>query len=101
MASPARLFAIADTFDALTSDRPYRKGRPYEVARQIIAEEAGKQFDPLAVEAFLAVPKEEWEQIRAMVMEEISKRRAVHAAKVERGKTGMLNPEALKHLPPT
>lgn len=97
----ARLFAIADTFDALTSDRPYRKGRPYEVARQIIAEEAGKQFDPLAVEAFLAVSPEEWQDIRALVMEEISKRRAVHAAKVERGKTGMLNPEALKHLPQT
>jgi HD-GYP domain-containing protein (c-di-GMP phosphodiesterase class II) len=71
----ARLFMIADTFDALTSDRPYRMGRPYEAARQIIEEESGKQFDPQAVAAFLAVPPEEWMQIRAKVMEEIAKRR--------------------------
>ncbi|MGH2523125.1 MAG: HD domain-containing phosphohydrolase, partial [Anaerolineales bacterium] len=91
----ARLFAIADTFDALTSDRPYRKGRPYQVARQIIVEESGKQFDPIAVEAFVAVPPEEWEQIRAMVMEEVSKRRAHHAERVRKG-TGMLNPAVVK-----
>ena len=71
----ARLFMIADTFDALTSDRPYRMGRPYEAARQIIEEESGKQFDPQAVAAFLAVPGEEWAQIRARVMAEIEKRR--------------------------
>jgi putative nucleotidyltransferase with HDIG domain len=71
----ARLFMIADTFDALTSDRPYRMGRPYEAARQIIEEESGKQFDPQAVAAFLAIPAEEWQQIRAQVMEEIAKRR--------------------------
>ena len=71
----ARLFAIADTFDALTSDRPYRKGRPYEIARKLIEEESGKQFDPQAVAAFIAVPSEEWAQIRARVMEEIDKRR--------------------------
>ncbi len=91
----ARLFAIADTFDALTSDRPYRKGRPYEVARQIIAEESGRQFDPRAVEAFLAVPPEEWVQIRAFVVQEVSKRRAVHAERVRRT-TGMLNPALVK-----
>jgi len=71
----ARLFMIADTFDALTSDRPYRQGRPYEAARQIIEDESGKQFDPQAVAAFLAVPGEEWAQIRAQVMAEIEKRR--------------------------
>ncbi|MEP7137584.1 MAG: HD domain-containing phosphohydrolase [Chloroflexota bacterium] len=71
----ARLFMIADTFDALTSNRPYRQGRPYEAARQIIEEESGKQFDPRAVTAFLAVPGEEWAQIRAKVMAEIEKRR--------------------------
>jgi putative nucleotidyltransferase with HDIG domain len=71
----ARLFAIADTFDALTSDRPYRHGTSYETTRKIIEEEAGRQFDPQAVAAFLAVPKEEWMQIRAQVMEEITQRR--------------------------
>jgi len=95
----ARLFAIADTFDALTSDRPYRKGRPYEVARQIIAEETGKQFDPLAVEAFLAIPQDEWMQIRAMVMEEVAKRRAQYEARVHKARTGLLNPDMLKNLP--
>ena len=70
----ARLFAIADTFDAITSDRPYRKGQPYEVARKLIEEESGKQFDPQAVAAFVAVPAQEWTLIRANVMEEISSR---------------------------
>lgn len=83
----ARLFAIADTFDALTSDRPYRQGRPYEVARRIIQEEAGKQFDPHVVAAFLAVPPEEWVSIRARVMDEVRQRRALEAerARQERG----------------
>jgi HD-GYP domain-containing protein (c-di-GMP phosphodiesterase class II) len=71
----ARLFAIADTFDALTSDRPYRKGQSYEAARKLIEEESGKQFDPHAVTAFLAVPEAEWQQIRTRVMEEIEQRR--------------------------
>lgn len=71
----ARLFAIADTFDALTSDRPYRKGQSYEVSRKLIEEESGKQFDPQAVATFLAVPVEEWQIIRARVMDEIEQRR--------------------------
>jgi HD-GYP domain-containing protein (c-di-GMP phosphodiesterase class II) len=71
----ARLFSIADTFDALTSDRPYRQGSSYETTRKIIEEESGRQFDPQAVAAFLSVPKEEWMQIRAQVMEEITQRR--------------------------
>jgi HD-GYP domain-containing protein (c-di-GMP phosphodiesterase class II) len=71
----ARLFAIADTFDALTSDRPYRKGQSYETARNLIEAESGKQFDPQAVAAFLAIPPEEWMQIRARVMDEIARRR--------------------------
>jgi HD-GYP domain-containing protein (c-di-GMP phosphodiesterase class II) len=95
----ARLFMIADTFDALTSDRPYRKGKPYEVAREIIAAESGRQFDPQAVEAFLAVPPEEWAQIRAMVMVEVARRRAQHAEKVMKGHTGMLSPDRVKDPP--
>ncbi|HNC08374.1 MAG TPA: GAF domain-containing protein [Anaerolineales bacterium] len=71
----ARLFAVADTFDALTSDRPYRRGCSYEEARKIIEEESGRQFDPRAVQAFLAVPQDEWMRIRAKVMEEIARRR--------------------------
>ena len=71
----ARLFMVADTFDALTSDRPYRQACSYEVARKIIEEESGKQFDPKAVEAFLAIPAEAWAEIRTHVVEEIVQRR--------------------------
>ncbi len=90
----ARLFAIADTFDALLSDRPYRKGRPYEVARDIIAAEAGRQFDPQAVAAFLAVPPEEWERIRREVMAYVAERRQLHQDAVRGALTGGLAPLA-------
>lgn len=50
----SRLFAVIDTLDAMTSDRPYRKGRSFEVAKAEITALGGKQFDPLAVAAFLA-----------------------------------------------
>jgi HD-GYP domain-containing protein (c-di-GMP phosphodiesterase class II) len=84
----ARLFAIADTFDALLSDRPYRKGRPYAVARQVIAEESGKQFDPLAVAAFLEIRPEEWEQIRVAVMADVGQRRQFHDILVSQSLSG-------------
>ncbi len=48
----ARIFAVADTYDAITSDRPYRKARSPEEALAIIREEAGRQFDPAVVAAF-------------------------------------------------
>jgi response regulator RpfG family c-di-GMP phosphodiesterase len=60
----ARVFAIVDTLDAITSDRPYRKARPYDAARAEIVRCGGTQFDPACVEAFLAVPQEEWDRIR-------------------------------------
>jgi HD-GYP domain-containing protein (c-di-GMP phosphodiesterase class II) len=60
----ARIFAIADTFDAILSDRPYRRGRPYSVARAEIERESGRQFDPNVVAVFLKIPEENWAQIR-------------------------------------
>ena len=51
----ARLFSVADAFDAMTSDRPYRKGMPAEQAVEQIRAEAGSQFDPKAVDSFVAV----------------------------------------------
>lgn len=48
----ARLFAVIDTLDAITSDRPYREGLTFDVARAEIERMSGTQFDPLAVEAF-------------------------------------------------
>ena len=59
----ARVFSVADTFDALTTDRPYRTAMPIEVAREIISEAAGTQFDPAIVEAFGKVPDEELQRI--------------------------------------
>jgi HD-GYP domain-containing protein (c-di-GMP phosphodiesterase class II) len=49
----ARLFAIIDTLDAMTFDRPYRKALPFDTAKTEIIRMAGKQFDPIAVETFL------------------------------------------------
>ncbi len=51
----SRVIAIADTFDAITSDRSYRKGRSFEKAFLIISEERGKQFDPILANAFLSI----------------------------------------------
>ena len=50
----ARLFAVIDTLDAITSDRPYRKANTFEQARDEIVRMSGTQFDPVAVQAFLA-----------------------------------------------
>jgi response regulator RpfG family c-di-GMP phosphodiesterase len=61
----ARIFAVADTLDAMMSDRPYRRGRPYSVARDEITRESGKQFDPQVVQAFLAIPEETWVKIHS------------------------------------
>ena len=60
----ARIFHVVDTLDAITSDRPYRKARPFDAARTEILRCSGTQFDPACVEAFLRVPAEEWERIR-------------------------------------
>lgn len=49
----ARLFAIVDVWDAITTDRPYRKGWPRKKALKYIREQSGKHFDPKMVEIFL------------------------------------------------
>ncbi|WP_242336089.1 MULTISPECIES: HD domain-containing phosphohydrolase [Anaeromyxobacter] len=60
----ARIFHVVDTLDAITSDRPYRRARPFDHAREEITRCTGTQFDPKIVEAFLSVPPEDWERIR-------------------------------------
>jgi len=60
----ARIFHVVDTLDAMTSDRPYRKAKPFTEARAEIERCAGTQFDPRIAEAFAAVPAEDWERIR-------------------------------------
>ncbi|HEY3128000.1 MAG TPA: HD domain-containing phosphohydrolase [Acidobacteriota bacterium] len=61
----ARLFAVMDTYDAMTSDRPYRRALSPEIARREITSKAGTQFDPNAVREFLKVPQLDWDKINA------------------------------------
>ncbi len=56
----ARLFAIADSLDAITSPRPYRPARSAEAAGQEIAESSGSHFDPEMVALFVSLPVREW-----------------------------------------
>jgi diguanylate cyclase (GGDEF)-like protein/putative nucleotidyltransferase with HDIG domain len=63
----ARIFAIADTFDAMTSDRPYRKALSVDVALAEIKRCRGTQFDPDIVDTFLEIPIAELMAIRAAV----------------------------------
>jgi len=63
----ARIFAIADTLDAITSDRPYRKARGFDTAREEILRCSGTQFDPAVVEVFLKIPNELWQELRSEI----------------------------------
>ena len=60
----ARIFAVADTFDAMTSDRPYRRALPFETSREVIERGAGKHYDSQVARVFLSIPGEIWEVIR-------------------------------------
>ncbi len=60
----ARIFAVADTLDAMTSDRPYRKALSFEEAMAEIVAQSGRQFDPVVVKAFLSVPRHVWSSIQ-------------------------------------
>lgn len=63
----ARVFAVADTLDAITSDRPYRTAKSFDAAREEILRCAGSQFDPAVVEVFLKVPNELWHELRSEI----------------------------------
>jgi putative nucleotidyltransferase with HDIG domain len=63
----ARVFALVDTLDAITSDRPYRKGRRFEEAFREIGRASGSQFDPAVVDVFLSIPVSAWRQARTDV----------------------------------
>jgi len=66
----ARIFAVADAYDAIRSDRPYRAGQSHEIACEEIAAGTGSHFDPRVVNAFLSIRKEEWDEIRCNVQSE-------------------------------
>jgi response regulator RpfG family c-di-GMP phosphodiesterase len=65
----ARIFAVADAVDAMTSDRPYRQGRPFEAAADELSKFSGKHFDPQVVQTFLDVPMDTWREMRQMALE--------------------------------
>ncbi|HET9847523.1 MAG TPA: HD domain-containing phosphohydrolase, partial [Candidatus Dormibacteraeota bacterium] len=73
----ARIVAVADAFDAMTSDRPYRKGFSFEFAARTIVGEAGKQFDPEVVDAFTKRKAEIF-----AVLVEMGKKPTPHAANI-------------------
>jgi putative nucleotidyltransferase with HDIG domain len=63
----ARIFAVADTLDAITSDRPYRQASNFDHAREEILRCSGTQFDPAVVEVFLKIPNELWQELRSEI----------------------------------
>jgi putative nucleotidyltransferase with HDIG domain len=56
----ARIFAVADSFDAITSDRPYRRASPFDAGRETIRREADRLFHPEIVSVFSSIPAETW-----------------------------------------
>jgi putative nucleotidyltransferase with HDIG domain len=63
----ARIFSVADTFDAMTSHRPYRKVSTYREVCAELAGYTGTQFDPLVVDAFMRIPETTWTELRRAV----------------------------------
>jgi len=63
----ARIFSVADTLDAITSDRPYRGAKSFDSARHEILRCSGTQFDPAVVEVFLKIPNELWIELRSEI----------------------------------
>lgn len=68
----ARIFAVVDTFDAMTSDRPYRPALSMDAVRAEIERCTGTQFDPKVVEAFFSIEYSTWDQIRRSAHETVT-----------------------------
>jgi putative nucleotidyltransferase with HDIG domain len=64
----ARIFAVADTLDAITSDRPYRRANSFDAARREIRRCSGTQFDPAVVDVFLRIPDQIWRDLQAEIL---------------------------------
>lgn len=62
----ARIFAVVDTYDAITSDRPYRRARGHQVAVSELQRVAGQQLDPAIVEVFAKLPEVELRRLREL-----------------------------------
>lgn len=77
----ARIVAVANTLDSITSDLPYRRARSLSAARAEIQRWSGRQFDPQVVEKFLSMPDEIWVDLRKAIQAEIPQ--SAHSAKPE------------------
>ena len=69
----ARIFSVADTLDAITSDRPYRAAKPVSAARAEIQRCRGTQFDPKVVDKFLEMSENIWTDLRQEIDEQINR----------------------------
>jgi putative nucleotidyltransferase with HDIG domain len=67
----ARIFSVADTLDAMTSNRPYRAAQPFSAARDEIQRWSGRQFDPQVVATFMQMPENIWDDLRKGIDEQI------------------------------
>jgi len=63
---PARIFAVVDTYDAITSDRPYRRAHSHQAAMAELLRVSGKQLDPRIVDAFVQLPEVELRRLREL-----------------------------------
>ncbi len=63
----ARIFAVADALDAITSDRPYRRANSFAAARREICNCSGTQFDPKVIDVFMDMPDRLWEDLRGEI----------------------------------
>jgi putative nucleotidyltransferase with HDIG domain len=78
----ARIFSVADTLDAMTSNRPYRAAQPLSAARTEIDKWAGRQFDPQVVKVFLEMPENIWDDLRKGIDEQIHRFAAYSGGKI-------------------
>jgi putative nucleotidyltransferase with HDIG domain len=69
----SRIFSVADTLDAITSDRPYRPSQTLQAAKEEIKRFSGRQFDPEVVEVFLSMPDHIWDDLRKEIDNQIYK----------------------------
>ena len=67
----ARIFSVADTLDAITSDRPYRAAQTVGAAREEVMRYSGRQFDPGVVQVFMQMPETIWEDLRKEINSQI------------------------------
>ena len=65
----ARIVAVADTFEAMTHQRPYRRALDYAAVVEDLTHRSARRFDPYVVDAFLRVPPSDWETIRERIAE--------------------------------